>query len=405
MATAFQLIFEGSQQNPPVVSAASGLGTVVFDDATSTASYVMTVFGLDFGSEFGAAPQTASTSDDVTLMHVHSGARGANGNVALNLLPSADDAQFTGTINGDGSTTMSGVWDTGDTGPTNISTFAAALASATPGNDFGLYFNIHTTANGGGEIRAQWVCIADDNNNTVNGTGGNDFLPGLGGSETVNGLAGDDTLEGGDGDDTLDGGNDNDTATYANTVGVTVSLAIAGAQDTVGAGMDTLSNIENLTGSKTGADSLTGDDLANVLTGLGGADTLAGGLGADTLIGGLGKDLLTGGNNADIFDFNLKTESVKGANRDVIMDFSGVNTPSGDLDLIDLSSIDAKKGHGNQAFHFIGHRQFHHKAGELHVLHKTGFFLVEGDTNGDGHADFQIEVLSTAALAKADFNL
>jgi hypothetical protein len=50
-------------------------------------------------------------------------------------------------------------------------------------------------------------------------------------------------------------------------------------------------------------------------------------------------------------------------------------------------------------------QQFHHKTGELHVLHKSGFFMVEGDVNGDGRADFQIEVHSAAALAKADFIL
>jgi hypothetical protein len=59
-------------------------------------------------------------------------------------------------------------------------------------------------------------------------------------------------LTGGLGNDVLNGGTGGvDTASYADaTVGVTVNLAIVGQQNTVGAGLDTLSNIDNLTGSK-----------------------------------------------------------------------------------------------------------------------------------------------------------
>jgi 6-phosphogluconolactonase (cycloisomerase 2 family) len=120
----------------------------------------------------------------------------------------------------------------------------------------------------------------------------------------------------------------------------------------------------------------------------------------DTIIGGLGKDTMSGGTGGDFFDFNLKTESVKGANRDVILDFS-----HGQGDRIDLAGIDAKSGGGNQAFKFIGKQGFHHQKGELHFVKKVGFVIVEGDVNGDGRADFQIEVEGVASLAKGDFVL
>jgi hypothetical protein len=63
--------------------------------------------------------------------------------------------------------------------------------------------------------------------------------------------------------------------------------------------------------------------------------------------------------------------------------------------------------HGNQAFHFIGAQKFHHKAGELQVKYNsvTDIAIVSGDIDGNGKADFQIEVHSAAALAKADFIL
>ena len=59
------------------------------------------------------------------------------------------------------------------------------------------------------------------------------------------------------------------------------NLALATAQNTVGAGTDTLSNFENLAGSMFN-DTLTGDGNANVIEGGAGNDTLNGGAGIDT---------------------------------------------------------------------------------------------------------------------------
>ncbi|MGV8713360.1 MAG: FG-GAP-like repeat-containing protein, partial [Nitrosomonas sp.] len=82
----------------------------------------------------------------------------------------------------------------------------------------------------------------------------------------------------------------NDTATYASAgSGVTVSLLLTAQQNTVGAGLDTLTNIENLIGSKFN-DNLTGDMKNNILTGGAGNDTLRGWNGADTMNGGVGND-------------------------------------------------------------------------------------------------------------------
>ncbi len=106
---------------------------------------------------------------------------------------------------------------------------------------------------------------------------------------------------------------------------------------------------------------IQGHDGANVLKGLAGNDLLQGFAGTDTLIGGKNKDKLTGGDDADIFDFNRATEIGRGAKRDVITDFQSVQ-----LDQIDLSNIDARKGPGNQSFTFIDTQKFHKTKGELH---------------------------------------
>ncbi|ESQ73785.1 calcium-binding protein [Asticcacaulis sp. AC402] len=118
--------------------------------------------------------------------------------------------------------------------------------------------------------------------NSLLGQGGNDVLYGLGGNDALYGGSEGDILEGGAGDDTLNGGSETDTAYYGSATGsVIVNLAISVAQNTGGAGFDTLLELENLTGSGY-ADTLVGNDAANVLDGGNGNDTLSGGIGDDT---------------------------------------------------------------------------------------------------------------------------
>ena len=143
----------------------------------------------------------------------------------------------------------------------------------------------------------------------LTGSGFNDVLTGDGGNNRLAGGAGNDTLDGGAGNDTLDGGANTDTASYAAaTSGVTVNLALTTAQNTVGAGTDTLTAIENLTGSGFN-DVLTGDGANNLLTGGNGNDTLDGGAGNDSLLGGAGNDTLTGGLGNDVLDGGANTDT------------------------------------------------------------------------------------------------
>jgi Ca2+-binding RTX toxin-like protein len=138
------------------------------------------------------------------------------------------------------------------------------------------------------------------------------------------------------------------------------------------------------------------------LTGGSKDDGLDGGAGRDTLTGGLGKDQLFGGTERDIFDFNSVKESAVGAKRDVIGDFQRGNNLTGDD--IDLRTIDAKTGGGNQAFKFIGTQAFHKVKGELHVKDFGAACLVQGDVNGDGRADFEV-LVKAGALSAGDFLL
>ncbi|OYU34865.1 calcium-binding protein [Novosphingobium sp. PASSN1] len=119
-------------------------------------------------------------------------------------------------------------------------------------------------------------------------------------ADALTGTTRDDTLIGLGGNDRLVGLGGRDTASYAGAeAGVAVSLALTTAQNTGGAGTDTLTGIEDLVGSRFN-DALTGDARRNVLTGLAGADRLDGGAGGDRLVGGAGADVLIGGTGADV---------------------------------------------------------------------------------------------------------
>ena len=116
------------------------------------------------------------------------------------------------------------------------------------------------------------------------------------GIENLTGSALNDTLEGDGGNNVLNGGVGIDAVSYEHaTAGVTVSLAITAAQNTIGAGTDILTAFENLIGSQFD-DVLTGNSAANLLTGGDGNDRLTGGAGADTMLGGVGNDLYRGRN-------------------------------------------------------------------------------------------------------------
>ncbi|MFM5884021.1 MAG: M10 family metallopeptidase C-terminal domain-containing protein [Novosphingobium sp.] len=124
------------------------------------------------------------------------------------------------------------------------------------------------------------------------GSTGDDVLGGTSGEETLQGLTGNDVLQGRGGNDLVDGGAGTDTATYADaSSGVWVDLNQHGAQDTRGAGIDTLVSVENLTGSDFD-DTLIGDDGSNRIFGAGGADRLYGGGGDDTYLVDGNADLI-----------------------------------------------------------------------------------------------------------------
>lgn len=130
-------------------------------------------------------------------------------------------------------------------------------------------------------------------------------------------------------------------------------------------------------------DTIFGGDGNDRLFGNGGRDMILGEGGSDLIVGGKAKDVLIGGLGKDIFDFNAAVESRVGVNHDLIQAFSRAQDHR-----IDLRTIDAETGAGNQAFHFIGNVAFSGDKGEL----RFAAGLVQGDTDGNGIANFEIKV-------------
>jgi large repetitive protein len=183
------------------------------------------------------------------------------------------------------------------------------------------------------------ILIGSSSADTINGNGGDDILIGGAGDDSLYGGEGNDILVGGAGNDILNGGPGNDTASYIDSAaGVNVSLLIAGAQNTGGAGTDTLSGIENLIGSNFN-DTLIGDNNSNILSGLAGNDTLIGGGGNDFLIGGLGGDTLTGGAGNDTFIWLPGGVDADVAKTDHVTDFTIDHSASHNSDVLDLSQL------------------------------------------------------------------
>jgi VCBS repeat-containing protein len=133
-----------------------------------------------------------------------------------------------------------------------------------------------------------------------------------------------------------------------------------------------------------------------------GNDTLIGGAGNDLIFGSQGSDTLTGGGGADTFVFTEVNQSTA-ASPDRITDFTNG-------DKIDLSQFDADTSTaGQQSFSFIGTGAFTNHAGELRAEFDAvhNIWTVQGDVDGDGHADLTILVSTTGghAMTGTDFFL
>ncbi len=121
--TGFTATLRGAQENPPVITTASGTGAFSLNLQRTELKYAVTYIGLS-GTIIGG--------------HFHSAPIGVNGPVMRDIAPSGDPA----------SATYSGTWKSTDSQPLT----SALLDSLLNGK---IYVNFHTQVNQGGEIRGQ----------------------------------------------------------------------------------------------------------------------------------------------------------------------------------------------------------------------------------------------------------
>ncbi len=202
--------------------------------------------------------------------------------------------------------------------PTGLTLSPAGQISGTTNAALGSYTITVTATEAGSSPLSKsenfTLVVADINvvqgtaaNDTLTGTAGRDSISGLDGNDSITGLAGDDVLIGDNGDDTLLGGGGSDTlrggagddsldgeangtgpgmvdyADYSDAQAeVTVNLGLSTAQNTGGAGTDTLVNIEGVIGSSFD-DTLIGSAFDDVFVGNAGDDSIDGGAGFDAV--------------------------------------------------------------------------------------------------------------------------
>lgn len=288
-----------------------------------------------------------------------------------------------------------------------------------------------------------------DGNLSISGSEHADYLRGRDDSDQdrfndfFDGGKGNDTLDGGTGsydgvgywaeDDALYGAvvNLSSTARTLSFYGASVTVNAGSARDAYG-GIDTLKNIELVSGSDLndyiigsaanngylggqegndtllgggGVDSLYGDQGNDLLKGETGNDYLVGDEGNDVLNGGAGADMLLGGSGSDRFDFDSLSELGIGSGRDLIQDFM-INTLQIVGDKIDLSTIDANPLLANdQAFKLVSAFSTTAPTTGFEVLYNNGVIAL--NTDSDTFADYEIQLVGTVptALTAADFIL
>lgn len=321
-----------------VISASGGTVTIAGPDGTDTLTGVEFAVFADRTIYLGGL-NAAPTAPGMTIELSQRGARAVS-----------EEALLSGALDADGDTLSLAA----------VHASANGLVTLTSSNDVRFTIDeafVGTTSfdyiisdGKGGEVKATATVVVHATSEFTGSTSGDDVFRGLGSADRAFGGAGNDLLDGGYGNDELiggigddvliggagadmvSGGDGSDTASYETArAGVTVSLA-AGSGSRGDADGDTLSGIENLTGS-TFADVLTGDAGANQLDGLAGNDVIDGGGGADSLRGGNGNDLLIGGADADTL--------LGGSGDDVLRGGSGADVLDGGAGIDVVSYLDA----------------------------------------------------------------
>ena len=280
----------------------------------------------------------------------------------------------------------------------------------------------------------------------ASGGTGNDRLFGGAGNDSLSGGAGNDRHDGGSGADNMSGGAGDDIY-YVDNVGdrVTDSVtvngeplpgALLGIPTKVNAGVDIVyasaasftlgAFVEKLVASGPNPFAGTGNDLDNTIEGNNGADTLKGLAGNDVLIGRGGRDVLYGG-KADPAPHVSPASTSRSMRRRMCSSTWRRATPaprrrpatvsrtSSRAATTSISRPSTRAPPSRPSWRTmrsasLGPTTFDDVAGQLRYSHVGSFgrvvsTIVEGDTDGNGIANFQIELTGRHTLSSSDFVL
>ena len=249
-----------------------------------------------------------------------------------------------------------------------------------------------------------------DGNDSLVGGAGDDYLLGSWGNDALTGGTGYDRMYGGEGDDTyyvtdstdyayedVNSGYDRVVSSINYTMRANIEeLELGGTGDIRGYGTATADKIIGNSGNNL----IYGRGDGDRLEGQAGNDILYGEQGMDKIVGGAGQDRFYGGADSDVFIFfDGDFAGMGSGTADRIHDFSRL-----DGDMISLVGVDANSGTaGDQAFAFIGTGAFTGAAGQLRYQQISGNTYLQGDTDGDGDADFWIRLDGLHNLQASDF--
>jgi Ca2+-binding RTX toxin-like protein len=263
--------------------------------------------------------------------------------------------------------TISGTAESGSTvtlsNGTTLGTVTAAAngswtftVTPTPASNFSSTLAVTATDLAGNASAAQsrGLIVGNGAANTLSaaGTSVPSLLLGLAANDSLVGGAGDDTLNGGTGNDTMSGGAGSDTY-IVDAIGDVVTEQPNAGTDTVLTSLTTYTlatNVENLTFTGTGSFTGIGNGSANIITGGAGADTLTAVQnvsGGDTLIGGAGNDTYNVVNAGDII------MELAGGGTDTVRSTSGNYTLGANVENLTFTGSGNFIGTGNSSANVI----------------------------------------------------
>jgi hypothetical protein len=160
-----QAMLNGQQQNPDVITPATGMATIRY-----TPNFGMPALGsMQIMLQINNLPANRPTGGvEGPPAHIHIGAREQNGPVVISFVGFPVGQTGTFTYN---TTLQLSSLNLTTAQLANLQAFNAQIQSAQFGQDLNFYVNVHTTANPGGEIRGQLAVVPEPSTYALLATG------------------------------------------------------------------------------------------------------------------------------------------------------------------------------------------------------------------------------------------